>query len=83
MHLLVRPQERFSRGTTVDTDEWGKGPAEVHDYPSVSGVAVGMREDSISLAQGGEGGSREGNQHGSFCYLSGDVSLDRARVVDG
>ena len=25
MHLLVKKQERLSRGATVDADEWGQG----------------------------------------------------------
>ena len=83
MHLLLRTQERFSRGATVDTDERWQGPADVHDDTSVSGVAFGMREEMVCLALGGEGGSRKGTQHGSFCYLSGDVSLDFSRMVDG
>ena len=60
-----------------------KGPAEDHDDPSVSGVAFGMHEERVGLTPGGEGGSKKGTQYGSFCYLSGDVSLDISRMVDG
>ena len=83
MHFLVRGQERFSRGATVDADERWQGPAEVHDDPSVSGVAFGTREERVSLAPVGKRGSKEGTQYGSFCYLCGDVSLDIAGMVDG
>ena len=83
MHLLVRTQERFSRDATVDTDERWQGPAEVHDDLSISGVAFGMREGRVSLAPGCEGGLRERTQHGSFCYLCGDVGLDISGMVDG
>ena len=83
MHLLLRTQERLSRGATVDTDERWQGPAEVHDDPSVSRDAFGMCEERVGLAPGDESGSRERTQHGSFCYLSGDVSLYFSRMVDG
>ena len=65
MHLLVRTPERFSRGATVDADERGQKPAEVHDDPSVS-VDFGMHQERVGLAPGDEGGSRKGTQHGSF-----------------
>ena len=83
MHLLVLTQERLSRGATVDADEWRQGPAEVHDYPSVSGVAFGRHEERVNLVTEGEGESREGTQLGSFCYLSGDVNLDISEMVAG
>ena len=40
MHLLVRTEEIFFSGPTVDTDEKGHGPAEVNDDPSVSGEGL-------------------------------------------
>ena len=71
MHLLVRTQERFSRGATVDADEMWQGPAEVHDDPSISGVAFGMSEERVSLAPGGEGGRGKGPNTAPAisCYL--------------
>ena len=54
MHFLVRSQEMFFRGATVDADERWQGPAEVGDDPSISGIAFGMREERVSLAPGGD-----------------------------
>ena len=82
MNLLVRTQERFSRGATDDDDETWQGPAEVHNDPSVCGVTFAMREERVGLVPGDEVGSRKGTEHGS-CYLSGDVSLDISGMVDG
>ena len=48
MHFLVRAQERFSRGATVDAER-GQGQAEIHDHPSVSGIAFGTGEKRIGL----------------------------------
>ena len=57
MHFLVRAQERFSMGDTVDSDERGQGTAEIHDHQSVNGMEFGMGEKRIGLAPGSEGGS--------------------------
>ena len=55
MHCLVRAQERLSMGATVDTNESGQGPADVHGDPSISGIAFGTGEKRISLAPGVKG----------------------------
>ena len=60
MHLLVRTQERFSGGDTVDADEWRQEPTEVPDYPSVSGVAFGMVERELVWYKGVNGGRGKG-----------------------
>ena len=83
MHLLVSTQERLSWGATVDADERWQGPADVHDDPSISGVTFGTSEEQVSLSSGGDGGSRERTQHGSFCYLCGNIGLDILGIVDG
>ena len=68
MHLLVRTQERFARGASVDADERWQGPAGVHNDPPVSGVVLGTgdHEEWVGLAPGGEWGLRKGDQHGTL-----------------
>ena len=56
MNFLVRAQERFSRGATVGAVERWQGPAEVHDDPSINGIAFGIHEERVSLAPGDKGG---------------------------
>ena len=76
MHFLVGVQERSSRGATGDADEMWQEPAEVNDNPSIS-------EERVSLTPGGEGGSRERSEYGSFCYFCRDVGLDIMGIVGG
>ena len=83
MHLLVRTQERYSRGATLDANERWQWTAEIHDDTSVFGVVFGMCEERVGLAPGGDGGSSKRTHHGSFCYLSSDLSLDIVGIVDG
>ena len=83
MYCLVRTLERFCRGATVDADDRGQGPAEVRDDVSVSGVVFGAGEEMVNLAPGDEGWSWKRTQHGTFCYLSGNVILDMLSEVDG
>ena len=66
MHLLEGACEIFFRGATVDTDEWWKIPAEVHNDPPVGGDALGVGEEWVGLTPGDEWGSRKGPQHGSL-----------------
>ena len=82
MHLLVGTQERFSRGATIDADEWWQGPAEIHDDPPVRQLALGVGGEWVGLTPGDEWGSRKGAQHGSLSQLSGYVGLDISRMVD-
>ena len=83
MHLLIRTQERFSRGSTVDADERGRSQR----MSLITHLSVELRLEHLKRGlvwhHGVKGVLREGTQHGSFCYRNGDVSLYIEGVVDG